>query len=84
MAIGDISVEDGIGTTNHVMEYNCLGTMIRNDENHEREIDNRINIGRSIILKLNSVLWDRKVTPIILTQIYHVLVKIIITYTADT
>jgi len=36
------------------------------------------------ITKLNSILWDRDVTPETKTHIYHAIVKSIITHAAET
>ena len=36
------------------------------------------------ITKLNSILWDRDVTPKTKTHIYHAIVKSTITYAAET
>ena len=43
-----------------------------------------INRGRAAIIKLNSILWDRDVTPKTKTHIYHAIVKSTITYAAET
>jgi hypothetical protein len=87
MAIGDTSrdlqLEDGKGIISHVSEYTDLGVRITKDGNHEPEID-RINTGRAAITKLNSILWDRDVTPKTKTHIYHAIVKSTITYAAET
>ena len=42
------------------------------------------NRGRAAITKLNSILWDRDVTPKTKTRIYYVIVKSAITYAAET
>ena len=42
------------------------------------------NKGRTAITKLNSILWDRDVTPKTMTHIYHAIVKSTITYAAET
>ena len=42
------------------------------------------NRGRAAITKLNSILWDRDVTPKTKTHIYHAVVKSTITYAAET
>ena len=67
MAIGDTSrdlkLEGGKGTISHVSENIYLGVRITKDGNHEPEINDRINKGRAAISKLNSILWDRDVTP---------------------
>ena len=47
-------------------------------------INDRINRGRAAIAKLNSMLWDRDVTPKTKTHIYHATVKSTITHTAET
>ena len=39
---------------------------------------------RAAITKLNSILWDRDVTPKTKTHIYHAIVKSTITYAAET
>ena len=51
---------------------------------YEPEINDRINRGRAAITKLNSVLWDRDVTPKTKTRICHAVVKSTITYAAET
>jgi len=61
-----------------------LGVRITKDENHEPEINDRINTGRAAITKLNSILWDRDVTPKTRTRIYHATVKSTIKYAAET
>ena len=38
----------------------------------------------SLITKLNSILWDRDVTPKTKTHIYHAIVKSTITHAAET
>ena len=40
--------------------------------------------GRAAITKLNSILWDRDVTPKTKTHIYHAIVKSTITYAEET
>jgi len=45
-------------------------------------VNDRINKGRAAISKLNSILWDRDVTPKTKTHIYHAIVKGTITYRA--
>ena len=47
-------------------------------------INDRINRGRAAMTKLNSILWDRDVTPKTKTHIYHAIVKSTITYVAET
>jgi len=54
------------------------------DGNHKPEINDRINRGRAAITKLNSILWDRDVTPKTKAHIYHAVVKSTITYTTET
>ena len=61
-----------------------MGVRITKDGNHEPEINNRINKGRTAICKLNSILWDRDVTSKTKTYIYHAIVKSTITYAAET
>ena len=51
---------------------------------NEPGINDRINRGRAAITKLNSVLWDRDVTPKTKTLIYHAIVESTITYAAET
>jgi len=68
----------------HVNEYTYLGVRITKDGNHESEINDRINRGQAAIMKLNSILWDRDVTPKTKTRIYHAVVKSTITYAAET
>jgi hypothetical protein len=88
MAIGgtsrDLQLEYGKGIISHVNEYTYLGVRITNDGNHEPEINDRINTGRAAITKLNSILWDRDVTPKTKTHIYHAIVKSTITSAAET
>jgi hypothetical protein len=59
----DLQLEHGKGTISHVSETIYLGVRITKDGNHEPEINDRINKGRAAISKLNSILWDRDVTP---------------------
>ena len=54
------------------------------DGNHEPENNDRINKGRAAISKLNSILWDRYVTPKTKTHVYHAVVKNTITYAVET
>ena len=61
-----------------------MGVSITKDGNDEPEISDRINRGRAAITKLNSILWDRDVTPKTKTHIYHAVVKSTITYAAET
>ena len=71
-----------------------MGVRINKVGNYKPEINDRINRGRAAITKLNSILWDRDVTPKILcdrdvtpktkTHIYHAVVKSTITYAAGT
>ena len=77
-------LEDGKGTISHVNEYIYFGVRTTKDENHELEINDRINRGRAAISKLNSILWDRDVTPKTKAHIYHAIVKSTITYAAET
>jgi len=88
MAIGDTSrdlqLEDRKGIISHVNEFTYLGVRITKDGNHEPQINERINRGRAAITKLNSILWDRDVTPKTNNHIYHALVKSTITYAAKT
>jgi len=42
-----------------------------------------INSRRTAITELNSILWDRDVTPKRKTHIYHAIVKSTITYAAE-
>jgi len=88
MAIGDtlrdLQLEGGKGIISHVNEYTYLGVRINKDGNHEPEVNDRINRGRAAIAKLNSILWDRDVTPKTKTHICHAVVKSTITYAAET
>jgi hypothetical protein len=61
-----------------------LGVRITEVENHEPEFNDRINGGRAGITKLNSILWDRDVTPKTKTHIYHAIVKSKIKYAVET
>ena len=61
-----------------------MGVRITEDGNHEPEINDRINRGRAVITKINSILWDRDVTPKTKTHIYRAIVKSTITYAAET
>jgi hypothetical protein len=54
------------------------------DGNHEPQINDRIDEGRGAISKLNSILWDRDVTPKTETDIYRAIVKSTNTYAAET
>jgi hypothetical protein len=60
MAIGDTSrdlqVEDGKGIISNVSECTYLGVRITKDQNHEPEMNDRINRGPAAITKLNSIL----------------------------
>jgi len=80
----DLQLEVGKGIINYVNECNYSGVKITKDGNHEREINDRINRGRAAITKLNSILWDRDVTPKTKTRIYHAVVKSTITYATET
>jgi hypothetical protein len=60
-----------------------LGVRITKDGNHEPEINDRVNKGRTAISKLNSILWDRDVIYKTKTHIYHAIVNTI-TYAAET
>jgi hypothetical protein len=88
MAVGDTSRDlqlgDGKGIISHVSECTYLGVRITIDVNHEPELNDRINRGRAAITKLNSILWDRDVTPKTKTHIYHAIVNSTITYAAET
>ena len=79
-----MQLEDGKGIINYVNEYTYLGVKITKGGNHEPEINGRINRGRAAITKLNSILWDRDVTPKTKTHIFHGIVKSTITYVAET
>jgi hypothetical protein len=70
--------------TIHVNEYTNLGVRITKDGNHKPEINDIINRGRAAISQLNSILWDRDVTPKTKTHIFHAIVKSTITYAAET
>ena len=61
-----------------------FGVKITKVGNHEQEINDRINRGRADITKLNSILWDREMTPKTKTNIYHEIVKSTNTYAAET
>ena len=61
-----------------------MGVRITKDENHEPEINGRINTGRTAIKQLNSILWECDVTPKTKTHIYHAIVKSTIAYAAET
>jgi len=61
-----------------------LGVRITKDGNHEPQINDSINRGRAAITNLNSILWDRDVTPKTKTHIYHAILKSTITYAAET
>ena len=52
--------------------------------NHEPEINDRINRGRAVKIKFNSILWDCDVTPKTKTHIYHARVKSTFTYAVET
>ena len=80
----NLQLEDGKGIINHVNEYTYMGVRITKDGNHEPEINDRVNRGRATITKLNSILWDRDVTPKTKTHIYYAIVKSTITYAAET
>ena len=88
MSIGDTSrdliLEDGKGIITHVNEYTFLGVRINKDGKHEPEFNDRINRGRSDKTNLNSILWERDVTPKTKTHIYHEIVKNTIIYPAET
>ena len=71
----DLQLKDGKMIIIHVNEYTYLGVRITKDGNHEPEINDRMNRGREAITKLNSILWDRDVTPKTKTHIYHAIVK---------
>jgi hypothetical protein len=58
----DLQLKDGKGIMNYVNEYTYLGVKITKDGNHETEINDRINKGRTAITKPNGILWDRDVT----------------------
>ena len=76
--------KDGKGTISHVSENIYLGVRITKDGNHESEINDGISKGRAAISNLNSILWDRDVTPKTKTHIYHAIVKSTITYATET
>jgi len=61
-----------------------LGVRISKGGNHEPEINDGINRGRAAVTKLNSILWDRDVTPKTKIRIYHAIVKSTIRYAAET
>ena len=88
MAIGDTSRDlqlgYGKGIISHVNEYTYFGVRRTKDRNHEPEINDRINTGRAALTKLNSILWDRDVTPKTKAHIYQAIVKSTITYAAET
>jgi hypothetical protein len=68
------------GVISHVNEYTYSGVRITKDGNHEPEINDRINRGRAAITQLNSILWERDVTPKTTT---HAIVKSTITCAAE-
>ena len=88
MAIGDTSrdlkLEDGKGIITEVNEYTYFGVKINKDGNHKPEFYDIINRGRSDITRLNSILWERDMTPKTKTPIYYEIVKSTITYSAET
>jgi len=51
--------------------------------NVKPEINDRINRGRAAITKLNSILWDRDVTPKTKTHIYCAIIKSTIAYATE-
>ena len=61
-----------------------MGVRITKDGNHKPEINDRINRGQAVITKLNSILWDRDVTPKTKTHICHAVVKNTVTNVAET
>ena len=67
MAIGDTSrylqLDDRKEIISHANEYTYLVVRITKDWYHKPEINDRINRGQAAITKLNSILWDRHVTP---------------------
>jgi len=74
----------GGGIKSHVNDYTYLRVRITKEGNHEPAINDRINRGRAIKTKFNSILWDCDVTPKTKTHIYHAIVKSTITYAAET
>jgi len=80
----DFHLEDGKGIVTHLIEYTYLVVRITKDGNYEPEINEKINRERAAITKLNSILWDRDVTPKTKTHIYNAIVKCTITYASET
>ena len=80
----DLQLEDGKWLISHVNEYTYLGVKINKDRNYEPEIKDKVNRERAAITKLNSILWDRYLTPTNKTHIYHAIVKSTITYATET
>jgi len=80
----DLQLRDWKGIISHVNKYTYLGVRIIKNGKHEPEINHRIKRGQAAATKLNSILWDRDVTPKIKTHIYHEIVKRTITYAAET
>jgi len=80
----DLQLEDGKGIISHVNAYTYLGVRITKDGHYEPEINDTIDRGRAAITKLNSILWDRDVTPKTKTHIYHGIIKSTITHAAET
>jgi len=72
------------GDNNSCNECTYLGVRITKDGNQEPESKCRINRGRAAIKKLNSILWDRDVTPKTKSRIYQSIVRSTITYAAET
>ena len=74
----------GPNTIRDCVRFKYLGVMIRKEGTSNEEIDNKIVQGRKAIGKLNSVLWNDKITIKTKQMNFPTIVQSIITYGSET
>ena len=77
-------MEDQKGCTRGCEEFKYLGVNIDKEDRQEIDIKNRINKGRAVTAMLNSALWNRQITRKNKFLIYNSIVKMTLTYGAET
>ena len=74
----------GPNTIRYCVRFKYLGVMLMKEGTSNEEIDNKIIQGRKAIGKLNSVLWNDKITMKTKQMIFSTTVESIITYGSET
>jgi len=74
----------GSNTVGVCAQFKYLGVMLTKESTSNEEIDNKIIQGRKAIGKLNSVLWNDKITMKTKQMMFSTVVESIITYGSET